>query len=178
MFYAVANTILRKVKAGAAPVISFIWNLNTNLWNAESRSWGTYTPPPPPPPPVTTSYSFTMTDTYGDGWNGNQLTIEKFNGTSWVACTTPELLYNPSDLNAGNAGTSNLTLINSSGPSSIDIDLETGESFRLIVSAEGGYPEEPGYQVFQIGNPVAVFTFASGQPSEWSNGTVHYTFTA
>jgi len=175
MFYAVANTIIRKVKAAAAPVISFFWNLNTNLWNAESRIWGTYTPPTPPP---ITSYSFTMTDTYGDGWNGNQLTIQKFNGTSWVACASPELLYNPSDLNAAYAGTSNLTLTNSTGPSSIDIDLETGASYRLIVSAIGGYPDEPAYQVFQIGNPTPVFTFGSGQPSEWSNGTVHYTFTA
>lgn len=35
----VANTILQfGIKVGGI-IISFIWNLNTNFWNTESRTW-------------------------------------------------------------------------------------------------------------------------------------------
>jgi hypothetical protein len=39
MFFAVANTITRMVKAASAPIISFIWNLNPTNWESESRNW-------------------------------------------------------------------------------------------------------------------------------------------
>jgi len=39
MFFAVANTVMRRVGGAIAPVISFIWNLNTNNWEAETRDW-------------------------------------------------------------------------------------------------------------------------------------------
>jgi len=34
-----ANTILQAVFKAGGIVISFIWNLNTNFWNVESRTW-------------------------------------------------------------------------------------------------------------------------------------------
>ena len=39
MLFAIANTILRQVATAVAPVIPMIWNLNTNLWNNETRTW-------------------------------------------------------------------------------------------------------------------------------------------
>ena len=39
MFFAIANTVVRMTKAAAAPVISFIWNFNTNNWEFENRDW-------------------------------------------------------------------------------------------------------------------------------------------
>lgn len=39
MFFAVANTVVRMVKAAAAPIIPFIWNLNPNNWENETRNW-------------------------------------------------------------------------------------------------------------------------------------------
>jgi len=41
MFFAIANTILRQIAPGAGPTPppSFIWNLNTRLWEAETRTW-------------------------------------------------------------------------------------------------------------------------------------------
>jgi len=40
MFYAIANTVVRIVNGiPAPPVIPFIWNLNTNNWEVETRTW-------------------------------------------------------------------------------------------------------------------------------------------
>ena len=39
MFFAIANTIVRSVGAVVAPIVSFVWNLNTNQWEGENRMW-------------------------------------------------------------------------------------------------------------------------------------------
>ena len=39
MFFAIANTVIRQVGAVVAPIISFIWNENTNNWESETRNW-------------------------------------------------------------------------------------------------------------------------------------------
>jgi hypothetical protein len=38
MYYAIANTVLR-IRNGAAVVITFIWDLVTNQWQDETRTW-------------------------------------------------------------------------------------------------------------------------------------------
>lgn len=49
MFFAVANTIMRAAMSTIAPIAAFIWNLNFNRYNLETRVWDLGGPPPPPP---------------------------------------------------------------------------------------------------------------------------------
>lgn len=44
MFFVIANTIIRAATSAIAPVIAFIWNLNTNFWNVETRLWKSVAP--------------------------------------------------------------------------------------------------------------------------------------
>ena len=39
MFFAIANTVIRTVGDVITPIISFVWNLNTNQWQGENRTW-------------------------------------------------------------------------------------------------------------------------------------------
>jgi hypothetical protein len=41
MYYAIATTVLRKVASVVIPIIPMFWNLNTNNWEAETRTWDT-----------------------------------------------------------------------------------------------------------------------------------------
>jgi len=164
MFYAIANTILRKVKAGAAPIISFIWNLNTTLWENETRLWAAL--------PVTVPYRFELADSYGDGWNGNQAEVQReVTPGTWVAYGS----FRDAHVDAGIVGTSTLTMIAGAGPSNIYMDMEVGFNYRLVCSVEGSYPAEPEYSIYNELDVLAVALVPGA--SQWILGTVQVTFT-
>lgn len=74
MFFAVANTIMRAAMSTIAPIAAFIWNLNFNRFNLETRVWDLGGPPPPPPPVV------------GENWTANRLSLNLDSGSGqWVA---------------------------------------------------------------------------------------------
>lgn len=171
MFYAIANTILRQIKAAAAPFVSFIWNLNTNLWNAESRIWGTYTPPPV----VYKTYRFEVTDSYGDGWNNNVATVQR-ELTPGVWTNATEAFQNPTDANVGITGDSRLTMTGGAGPYSIEMELEVGINTRLVASQAGSARTEPGYKIYDGATLVA--ELLPGTAANWTVGTVQVTFTS
>jgi len=150
--------------SGTPPVVSFIWDLNTNNWEAETRLWAI--------PPVTVAYRFAVADSYGDGWNGNQAEVQReVSPGTWVAYGS----FRDADADAGIAGTNTLTMTAGAGPSNIYMDMETGFNYRLVCSVEGSYPAEPEYSVYDQLDVLAA-SLVPGAP-QWVLGTVQVTFT-
>lgn len=96
------------------------------------------------------NYTFNTLDSYGDGWNGAQMTV--MNGTTIVA-----------------------TLALASGYSAAQsVSLQSGISYSLVWNTAGSWPEEVGVQVV---NSSGVTVYSMGSNSQALAGTTLATFT-
>lgn len=87
-------------------------------------------------------YTFRLTDTFGDGWNGNTLSLTS-NGAPFTTLTLP----------SGTEGIYNVTLID-------------GTTVAARFNAIGSWTYEPGYQIFDaFGNMIV------NRPAPVTNGT-------
>ena len=102
------------------------------------------------------NYTFNMLDSYGDGWNGAQMTV--MNGTTVVATLTGPANSYPSP-----------------GFLSQTVSLQSGISYSLVWNAAGAYPEEVGVQVI---NSSGVNVYSMGYNSQASAGTTLATIAA
>jgi len=97
------------------------------------------------------NYTFNSLDSFGDGWNGAQMTV--MNGTTTVA-----------------------TLALASGSSAAQtVSLQSGISYSLVWNTAGSYPEEVGVSVV---NSSGVAVYSMGYNSEDLSGTTLATFAA
>ncbi len=109
------------------------------------------------PGPDSTVYTFRMTDSYGDGWNGSQMQIRQ--GTTVIATIGP-------------------TFTSGFGPVNITVTLVAGQSYNLFwVSTNPAttYPEEVGVSIL---NPSGTTIYSMPFNSQALMGTTLYTFTA
>ena len=79
-------------------------------------------------PGTSCNYTFNMFDSYGDGWNGNQMRV--MNGTTVVATLTGPA--------AEFSGANSLAQT---------VSLQSGISYSLVWNTAGGFPEEVGLSV-------------------------------
>lgn len=100
------------------------------------------------------NYTITMTDSYGDGWNGN---VIGFRQGGVVVAT---------------AGSSFTT---GSGPVSLNIPLCDLQSTEIFVSTLGSYSEEVG---FTVTDPFGIDVFTRAPGSSFASGQVLATFTS
>lgn len=96
-------------------------------------------PPPPPPPAVSPcNYSITLWDTWGDGWNGGNVTI----------------------LVGGVPVQSNVTLVSGSGPVSYNFDVMPGDAITVNYIG-GSFTSENYYSVYNGSNGTGSSIFNS-----------------
>lgn len=96
-------------------------------------------------------YTFTMTDEFGDGWNGNAISVIQ-NGLTVASVTLEE----------------------GEGPTEYTVALCTGIPFELFWGTEGNYPQEVGFSVKNsFGQTLYTYEAGSGEPQ-----TTLYTGTA
>ena len=96
------------------------------------------------------NYTFNTLDSFGDGWNGAQMTV--MNGTTIVAT---------------------LTLAGGSSAAQT-VSLQSGISYSLVWNTAGSYPEEVGVSVV---NSSGVTVYSMGYNSQALAGTTLATFT-
>ena len=96
------------------------------------------------------NYTFNTLDSFGDGWNGAQMTV--MNGTTIVAT---------------------LTLAGGSSAAQT-VSLQSGISYSLVWNTAGSYPEEVGVSVV---NSSGVTVYSMGYVSQALAGTTLATFT-
>jgi hypothetical protein len=101
-----------------------------------------------------TTYTFRMTDSYGDGWNGATMQIRQ--GTTVIQ-------------------TIGSTFTAGSGPVDITVNLTAGVSYNLFWNAAGSYPEEVGVEIL---NPSLNSIYQMSFNSQALVGTTLHTFTA
>ena len=107
------------------------------------------------PPANQCNYSFTMTDTFGDGWNGNTMSIIQ-NGI--VVATIGS------------------TFTTGNGPIVIQVPLCHGIPFSLQWNAGGNFANEVGVSIQEALTPQA--TIYTKAPGTGAQGTILYTGTA
>jgi gliding motility-associated-like protein len=103
------------------------------------------------PPTNQCLYTFTMTDTFGDGWNGNTMSVIQ-NGIV--------------------VGTFGATFTNGNGPVSVQIPLCHGIAFQLQWNAGGAFAGEVGVSIQEALAPQA--TIYTKAPGTGAQGTTLY----
>ena len=103
------------------------------------------------PPTDQCLYTFTMTDTFGDGWNGNTMSVIQ-NGIV--------------------VGTFGATFTNGNGPVSVQIPLCHGIAFQLQWNAGGAFANEVGVSIQEALAPQA--TIYTKAPGTGAQGTILY----
>lgn len=129
--------------AGASGTGSMFW------YSAPTGGTPVQSPPQTPIPATSCSYTFNLTDSFGDGWNG--ATMQILNGATVVATI-------------GTAFTTGFTATQT-------VTLQSGTTYTLFWNAAGAYPEEVGVAVV---NPAAVtiYTMAPVFPNPNVNTTL------
>jgi hypothetical protein len=129
--------------AGASGTGSMFW------YSAPTGGTPVQSPPQTPIPATSCAYTFNLTDSYGDGWNG--ATMQILNGATVVATI-------------GTAFTTGFTATQT-------VTLQSGTTYTLFWNAAGAYPEEVGVAVV---NPAAVtiYTMAPAFPNPNVNTTL------
>ena len=157
---------------------------------------------------ATAVYEFVMEDTYGDGWNGGYVILQKetspgvftdvnFNGTPYrfnnntdMANDTNRQYYatdtfvsafsGPAGLrfesrDSGDPSFPSTSSTAYNGPVSRFLDIEAGNSYRIVVGNGGQYTSERTWKLYD-GFGTLLFTKSGG--SGWTPiGTIQYTFT-
>jgi gliding motility-associated-like protein len=103
------------------------------------------------PPTDQCLYTFTMTDTFGDGWNGNTMSVLQ-NGIV--------------------VGTFGATFTNGNGPVSVQIPLCHGIAFQLQWNTGGAFANEVGVSIQEALAPQA--TIYTKAPGTGAQGTTLY----
>ena len=75
-------------------------------------------------------YTLSLSDSWGDGWNGGYL-----------------------DINVNNIVIQSVTLMNGNGPEFFDFPVDSGDVVSLFYNA-GGWPEENSYELFDENNNI------------------------
>lgn len=129
--------------AGASGTGSMFW------YSAPTGGTPVQSPPQTPIPATSCSYTFNLTDSFGDGWNG--ATMQILDGATVVATI-------------GTAFTTGFTATQT-------VTLQSGTTYTLFWNAAGAYPEEVGVAVV---NPAAVtiYTMAPVFPNPNVNTTL------
>lgn len=129
--------------AGASGTGSMFW------YSAPTGGTPVQSPPQTPIPATSCSYTFNLTDSFGDGWNG--ATMQILDGATVVATI-------------GTAFTTGFTATQT-------VTLQSGTTYTLFWNAAGSYPEEVGVAVV---NPAAVtiYTMAPAFPNPNVNTTL------
>jgi len=94
-------------------------------------------------------YIFRLTDTFGDGWNGNTMSVRQLGVT--VATLGP-------------------TFTNGNGPVNITVPLCSGQPFELFWNTGGNFPNEVGVQII---DPLSVTVFTK-PPGSGAQNTLLY----
>jgi hypothetical protein len=129
--------------AGASGTGSMFW------YSAPTGGTPVQSPPQTPIPATSCAYTFNLTDSYGDGWNG--ATMQILDGATVVATI-------------GTTFTTGFTATQT-------VTLQSGTTYTLFWNAAGAYPEEVGVAVV---NPAAVtiYTMAPAFPNPNVNTTL------
>ena len=129
--------------AGASGTGSMFW------YASPTGGTPVQSPPQTPIPATSCAYTFNLTDSFGDGWNG--ATMQILNGATVVATI-------------GTAFTTGFTATQT-------VTLQSGTTYTLFWNAAGAYPEEVGVAVV---NPAAVtiYTMAPVFPNPNVNTTL------
>ena len=83
-----------------------------------------------PVPGTCGMYTLSLSDSWGDGWNGGYL-----------------------DINVNNIVIQSVTLMNGNGPEFFDFPVDSGDVVSLFYNA-GGWPEENSYELFDENNNI------------------------
>jgi hypothetical protein len=121
------------------------------FWYSTPTSGGTpvQAPPQTPIPATSCAYTFNLTDSFGDGWNG--ATMQILNGATVVATI-------------GTAFTTGFTATQT-------VTLQSGTTYTLFWNAAGAYPEEVGVAVVNPGG-TTIYTMAPAFPNPNVNTTL------
>jgi hypothetical protein len=117
--------------AGANGTGSFYW------YNAPANGTTVQTPPLTPIPATSCTYTFNLTDAFGDGWNG--ATMQILNGAVVVATIG-------GSFTSGSSATQT-------------VSLQSGVTYTLFWNNAGSYPEEVGISVV---NPAGSTIYTMG----------------
>ena len=156
-------------------------------------------------------YEFVMEDTYGDGWNGGWVILQKefpsgtgswidvnfngnpycFNNVADMANDVNRRYYATDTLNAGGmSGPAGLRFErydaddpnfpgtgarDYKGPVSRFLDIEPGESYKVVVGWVGSYESE---RVWKLYDNNGTLLFTQSGSGGWGGGAIQYTFTA
>jgi len=129
--------------AGASGTGSMFW------YSAPTGGTPVQAPPQTPIPATSCAYTFNLTDSFGDGWNG--ATMQILNGATVVATI-------------GTAFTTGFTATQT-------VTLQSGTTYTLFWNAAGFYPEEVGIAVVNPGG-TTIYTMAPAFPNPNVNTTL------
>jgi hypothetical protein len=129
--------------AGASGTGSMFW------YSAPTGGTPVQSPPQTPIPATSCSYTFNLTDSFGDGWNG--ATMQILDGATVVATI-------------GTAFTTGFTATQT-------VTLQSGTTYTLFWNAAGAYPEEVGVAVVNPAS-VTIYTMAPVFPNPNVNTTL------
>jgi hypothetical protein len=129
--------------AGASGTGSMFW------YASPTGGTPVQSPPQTPIPATSCAYTFNLTDSFGDGWNG--ATMQILNGATVVATI-------------GTAFTTGLTATQT-------VTLQSGTTYTLFWNAAGAYPEEVGVAVVNPGG-TTIYTMAPAFPNPNVNTTL------
>ena len=116
---------------GLSSFTSYDFYVQENCGINGSSYWsGPFTFSTPPVPGTCGMYTLSLSDSWGDGWNGGSL-----------------------DININNILVQSVTLVNGNGPEFFDFPVDSGDVVSLVYNP-GDWPEENSYELYDENNNI------------------------